>query len=400
MDAALREGARTAPAADHMRQLIRDVETDNIADLAKKANALPDVIRLWYGEGDMVTPKFIAQAATDALSAGRTFYEPDMRGAADLRAALSSYQSTLHGKEIGEDRTAVQPGGMQALHLAMMLVCNPGQSVVTIEPQWPNIRHVVHLAGGRAVPVPLDMQAARPTLDLDRLFAACDETTAAICFSTPANPTGWAASREELSAILDFARQRGLWVVSDEVYNRLWFGPERGAPSMLAIAEPEDRVLTVNSFSKAWAMTGWRVGWLSHPPSVSRKLAAVTQYVNSGTPSFIQAAAAAAITEGEDLVGEISARCADGVRTATSILSQCDAIHLSQAPLGGMYVFFRLNGEEDSRAACAKILEAAQVGLAPGFMFGEAGRAWLRMCVMRPTDVVEEASRRIVSALS
>ncbi|MEO1104767.1 MAG: aminotransferase class I/II-fold pyridoxal phosphate-dependent enzyme, partial [Pseudomonadota bacterium] len=371
----------------------------NIADLATKANALCGVIRLWYGEGDVVTPDFIKAAAANALTEGRTFYEPDMRGAAALREALATYQSTLHGREIGEDRSAVQPGGMQTLHVAMMLVCDPGQSVVVVEPQWPNIRHVVTLAGGRAVSVPLDM-TDRPTLDLDRLFDACDTDTAAICFSTPANPTGWSASREELTAILEFARARGIWVISDEVYNRLWFGNERGAPSLVALAEPEDKVLTVNSFSKAWAMTGWRVGWLVHPPSVGGKLAAVTQYVNSGTAPFVQAAAATALTEGEPLVAQIRDRCRDGLDAAYETIARTDAIHLPAKPRGGMYAFFRLKGEDDSRAACAKILEAAQVGLAPGFMFGPAGRAWLRMCVCRETETVREAGARIARALS
>ena len=387
------------PASEAMRPLIKDLATDNIADLATKANALEGVIRLWYGEGDVVTPEFIKDAATAALADGRTFYEPDMRGAADLRAALSAYQTALRGRPLGEDRSSVQPGGMQALHIAMMLVCDPGRSVVVVEPQWPNIRHVVTLAGGRSVPVALDMEGARPSLDLDKLFAACDETTAAICFSTPANPTGWTATHDELQAILEFSRRKGIFVISDEVYNRLWFGNTRGAPSILDIAEPEDLVLTVNSFSKAWAMTGWRVGWIVHPPSMGAKLAAVTQYVNSGTPSFVQAAAAAALRDGEWLAEEIRDRCRAGLDAAYETLRGVEAIHLPEKPLGGMYAFFRLKGEDDSRAACAKILDSARVGLAPGFMFGEPGRAWLRMCVCRDDAVVREAGERIAAAL-
>lgn len=387
------------PAAASMRTLIKDLETDNIADLATKANALPDVIRLWYGEGDVVTPDFIKEAAGAALASGRTFYEPDMRGTRELREALSTYQSALHGTDIGENRSSVQPGGMQSLHIAMMLVCDPGQSVVIIEPQWPNIRHIVTLAGGKPVTVALDMDAHEPRLDLDRLFDACDETTAAICFSSPANPTGWTASHEELAAILAFARERGIWVICDEVYNRLWFGNARGAPSMLQVAEPEDRVLIVNSFSKAWAMTGWRVGWITHPESLVTKLSAVTQYVNSGTPSFVQVAAAAALNDGEGLVSEIRERCRSGLDAAYETLSRANGVVLPQKPLGGMYAFFRLEGEEDSRAACAKVLEAAHVGLAPGFMFGQSGRPWLRMCVCRETDTVRAAGERIAQTI-
>ncbi|MEM8854531.1 MAG: pyridoxal phosphate-dependent aminotransferase [Pseudomonadota bacterium] len=382
-----------------LRTLIQDLETDNIADLATRADSLEGVLRLWYGEGDVVTPPFIRHAAAEALEAGRTFYVPDMRGAADLVAALSAYQTSLFGKQIGEDRATVQPGGMQALFMAMSMVCDPGRKVVYVEPQWPNIRHTIYLTGCQPQSVALDLTGARPRLDLDQLFDACDEETVAICFSTPANPIGWSASKEELEAILAFARERGIWVISDEVYNRLWFGNEKSAPSMMAIAEPEDRVLTVNSFSKAWAMTGWRVGWLNHPSSVQKKLGAMTQYINSGTPGFVQAGAATALKEGEGLVAEIRERCRRGVDAAYEALSGVDAVHLFDKPLGGMYAFFRLKGEDDSRTACRRILEEARVGLAPGFMFGASANAWIRMCVCRDTKDVEEASRRIAEAL-
>jgi aspartate/methionine/tyrosine aminotransferase len=388
-----------AGALGRARPLIRDLDVQNIADLATRAAAIPDVITLWYGEGDMVTPAFVRDAAKAALDRGETFYVPDMRGTRPLIEALSAYQSRLHGREIGLDRTTVTPGGMQAVMLAFMLTVDAGSNVVYVEPQWPNIRRAVELSAAEPRPVPLTETEGGWRLDLDRLFAACDARTRAICFSSPSNPGGWTASADELRAMLDFSRRSGVWIVADEVYNRLFFGAE-AAPSVLTLAEPEDLALSVNSFSKSWAMTGWRLGWLSHPPSVSGRLSAMTQYLNSGAPAFAQAGATAAVSDGEGLVAAVRARCREGVETAHAALTGLNSLTLGPKPPGGMYLFFKVEGEADSRAACRRLLEEARVGLAPGFLFGESARAWVRMCICRDPAEIAEACRRIAGALA
>ncbi|GIX15073.1 MAG: aminotransferase [Paracoccaceae bacterium] len=388
----------THPLRPEPRQLIRDLDLDNIADLATRAAAIPDVLTLWYGEGDLVTPAFIRDAAKAALDAGQTFYVPDMRGARGLIEALAEYQTRLHGVPIGLDRSTVTPGGMQAVHLALMLVAGAGDNVVFTEPQWPNIRRAIHLSGAEPRAVAMEETDTGWRLDLDRLFDACDAGTRAIMFSSPSNPSGWTASREELSALIEFSRRTGVWIIADEVYNRLFDGAE-AAPSILALATPEDRALSVNSFSKAWAMTGWRVGWLSHPPAVQARLGAMTQYVNSGTAAFVQAGAEAALRHGEGLVAEIRARCRAGMDAAWAALGGVNAVRLGPKPAGGMYAFFRIEGMEDSAEACRLILERARVGLAPGYMFGAPARAYLRMCVCRDTAQIAEAAERIATAL-
>ncbi|MEM9048947.1 MAG: pyridoxal phosphate-dependent aminotransferase [Pseudomonadota bacterium] len=380
------------------RPLIQDLDLDNIADLATRASALSDVVTLWYGEGDVVTPDHVRAAAKASLDAGDTFYVPDMRGRASLIEALAAYQTRLHGRHIGLDRSTVTPGGMQAVHLALTLVVGQGDNVVFIEPQWPNIRRAIHLAGAEPRAVAMLPGETGWQLDLDALFAACDARTRAIMFSSPCNPTGWTASHDDLQALLSFSRQRGIWIIADEVYNRLSF-TGAAAPSILDLAEYEDRALSVNSFSKAWAMTGWRVGWLSHPPSVGQKLGAMTQYINSGTAAFIQAGAAAAITQGEPTVTALRARCRAGVDTVWEVLGGINAIRLDPKPEGGMYAFFRIEGVDDSREACRMILEEARVGLAPGYMFGAPAQAYLRMCVCRDTADIGKASLRIAEAL-
>ena len=388
-----------ALAYSGIRPQIIDLQVENIARMAVRAQSIPDVITLWYGEGDVETPDFIRQAAKDSLDQGNTFYVPDMRGLPALTAALSAYQSKLHGRDIPVVRSTITPGGMQAVYLAIQLVAEIGSNVVYIEPQWPNIRNAIHVIGAEPRPVHLKEIDGVWRLDLDEIYKACDARTRAIAFSTPSNPLGWTASIEELQALLDFSRQTGIWIISDELYNRLYFKGDR-APSILQIAEPEDRAISVNGFSKAWAMTGWRIGWLTHPTSVAPPLGAMTQYVNSGTAAFVQAGALAALTQGEDFARSTRDRCQEGMDIAYRVLGASNRVRLPVKPDGGMYVFFSVEGEEDSSAICQRLLEEAHVGLAPGWLFGEGSRRYIRMCICRDPAQVEEACRRIAKVLA
>ena len=391
------EALKARYAYDGIRAQIRDLKTENIALLAARARELNDVIPLWFGEGDVVTPPFIREAAQKALDDGVTFYIPNMRGYGPLIEALSDYQSDLHGKRIPVARSTVAPSGMQALYLALSLIVDVGTNVVYVAPQWPNIHNAIHLIGGEPRPVPLDFDTDW-RLNLDRLYAACDARTRAIFLSTPSNPTGWTATQEELKALLDFSRRTGVWIIADEVYNRLYFDG-KAAPSILAVAEDSDRVLSVNSFSKAWAMTGWRIGWLTHPSGVADQLGAMTQYANSGTAGFIQAGAAAALMQGEPLVGQIRDKIKAGLDLAYERLGTIPGIVLPEKPRGGMYVFFGLADQPDAGKACAMILEKARVGLAPGHMFGASSNAFMRMCVFRDIDEIRVALDRMVDTL-
>lgn len=381
-----------------IRDQIKDLRTENIAQLAVKAGQLEDVIALWYGEGDLVTPAFIRDAAKASLDNGETFYVPDMRGHPKLRTALSEYQTHLHGKTIDFMRSTVAPSGMQALYIALALIADAGSNVVYVAPQWPNIHNAIHLVGAEPRAVALDFDGDWH-LDCDKLFAACDARTRAIFLSTPANPTGWTATAEEMATLLDFSRKTGIWIISDEVYGRIYFEGTL-APSMLPIASDEDRVITINSFSKAWAMTGWRIGWLTHPKSVVDQLSAMTQYINSGTAAFVQAGAVAALEQGEPLVAEIRGQIEHNLNVLYSSLADVPSILLSAKPKGGMYAFLRLEGVPDAREACATILEKSRVGLAPGHLFGHSSAGFMRMCVFREKGLFQTAVTRMVQALS
>jgi aspartate aminotransferase len=389
--------AKARYAFDGIRAQMRDLHTETIANLAMRAREIGDVIALWYGEGDMVTPAFIRDAAKQAFDDGLTFYIPNMRGHEPLIEALSEYQSRLHGQHIPISRTTVTPSGMQALYFALELLVDVGTNVVYVAPQWPNIHNAIHLIGGEPRPFHLDFDGDW-RLDLEKLFAMCNARTRAIFLSTPSNPTGWTASREEMLALLEFSRRTGIWIISDEVYARLYFDGEV-APSILQVAEDGDRVLAVNSFSKAWAMTGFRLGWLTHPSGVADQLGAMTQYINSGSAGPIQAGANAAIRQGEPLVHEIRERIRTGLDLAYGKLAQLPGIILPNKPRGGMYAFFAFEGQDDSRKVCADILEKAHVGLAPGYLFGSSANAFLRMCVCRDAGQIETALDRMVETM-
>ncbi len=382
-----------------IRPQIQDMVTDNIAVLADKARHLEGVIPLWFGEGDLVTPDLIRDAAKRALDDGRTFYVPDMRGTASLTTALSAYQTRLHGRSIDRDRTTVTPGGMQAVALAFDLILEPGTNAVYVTPQWPNIHNAIHVAGAEPRPCPLVLRNGRWTLDIDHVAAMCDARTRAIVFSSPSNPTGWTATRDDLRAMLELGRERGIWIVADEVYGRLYFDGDI-APSMLQIAEPDDLLLCVNSFSKAWAMTGFRLGWLTHPATVADRIGAMTQYLNSGSAAFIQEAGTAAISHGEPFVAEMRERCRAGVAMAHDRLGAMGRIRLTEPPRGGMYAFFQIEGWCDARAACLHVLERTRVGLAPGELFGQAAAGWVRMCVCRDPGQLATALDRMADLLA
>ena len=389
--------AKARYAFDGIRAQIRDLHTENIANLALRAKELGDVIALWYGEGDMVTPAFIRDAAKAAFDEGLTFYIPNMRGYSPLNEALSDYQTKLHGQPIPVARTTVTPSGMQALYMALELLVDVGTNVVYVAPQWPNVHNAIHLIGGEPRPCHLDFDGDW-RLDLEKLFAMCNARTRAIFLSTPSNPTGWTASREEMLALLEFSRRTGIWIISDEVYARLYFDGEV-APSILQVAEDGDRVLAVNSFSKAWAMTGFRLGWLTHPTGVADQLGAMTQYINSGSAGPIQAGANAAIRRGEPLVHEIRERIRTGLDLAYDKLALIPGIILPEKPRGGMYAFFAFEGQDDSRKVCTDILEKAHVGLAPGYLFGSSANAFLRMCVCRDAGQIGTALDRMVETM-
>jgi len=350
------------------------------------------LIPLWAGEGDLPTPAFIADAASRALAAGETFYTWQ-KGIVELRQALARYYGRHFGRAFDHEEFIVTGSGMHAIQLALDAVAGKGDEVIHLSPAWPNLAAAAGVAGARPVAVPLDYSDNGWSCDVGRIEAAITPATRAIFVNSPSNPTGWTADQDTLRAILELARQRGLWIIADEIYALFYYGGRR-APSFIDVAGEDDRILYVNSFSKNWAMTGWRVGWLKVPPSLQQVFENLIQYSTSGVAQFMQRGAVAALDGGDAFIDEQVARARQARDLVCGILGRTGRARFA-VPQGAFYLFFSVDGIADSRQAAFDIVDHANVGLAPGTAFGEGWDAFFRLCFHRRLDQVEEAAERL-----
>ena len=361
------------------REAVRALRSSQIREVANAGFGVPDVLPFWFGESDRVTPPFIRDAAAGALGRGDTFYTHNL-GIAPLRESLARYVSELQGAT-PMDNVAVTSASVNALMLAAQLVVDPGDRVVAVTPLWPNLVEIPKILGATVETVSLSYAERGWTLDLDRLLAALTPDTRLVMINSPNNPTGWVMTRDEQRAVLEHCRRHGIWIVADEVYERLYYGDagERAAPSFLDIATREERLICVNSFSKAWIMTGWRLGWMVVPRTLTDDLGKLVEYNTSCAPSFVQQAGVAAIERGEPytraLVTDLRAS-RDHLAAALAKLPGVDV----KAPDGAMYLFFRLPGAQNSLELCKALVRDAGLGLAPGSAFGPQGEGFVRWC--------------------
>lgn len=378
------------PAA---REQIAKLQASKIRLVANAAMGRDDVLPFWFGESDQPTPDFITEAAVTALRAHRSFYTHTM-GSPWLRESISAYLRRLHGRAFDPAAIAVTSAGVSALMVAMQAILDPGDHVVAVTPVWPNLLEIPKILSAEITEV-----ALRPTqqgwrLDVDELFAAVTARTRLLLVNSPSNPTGWVLDAASRDAILTHCRALGIWVIGDDVYERLVFDPALpSAPSFLAAAQAGDRVISVNSFSKAWRMTGWRLGWIAAPVELAGELAKLLEFNTSCAPEFVQAGAKVALDEGEAEVARLRAGLVSARNRLIGALQDMPGVQ-TVTPDGGMYAFFRIEGASDSVALCRQLIDEAGLGLAPGGAFGEAGEGWLRWCfAARPARLEDGIAR-------
>ncbi len=378
------------------RERIERLPTSKIREIANTSLGLEGLIPLWFGESDLPTPDFIKKAGADALMQGCTFYTHN-RGIPELRLVLAEYLTRLHARPVDVDRITVTASGCAAINLIQQVLTDPGSNTVVVGPLWPNLIETVHIMGGETRIVPLTFGAHAWTLDLDRLFDQVDAKTSAILINSPSNPTGWVMDRDRQYAVLDFCRKRGVWLISDEVYHRLVYAQPL-APSLLDLAEPEDKVIVINSFSKTWAMSGWRLGWITAPPPLGDIFEKVIEFHYSCPAHFSQLAGISAVTEGEDFVRASVRRYRAARDLSVERLGSLPRVQLHSPP-GTFYLFFAVNGMKDSVATCQRLVAETRVGLAPGAAFGAAGEGFLRLCFANSLETLNTALDRLLPLL-
>jgi aspartate/methionine/tyrosine aminotransferase len=380
-----------------MRPEIESLPASRIREVANAAMGRSDVLAFWFGESDEVTPSAIRDAAVRSLQAGETFYSHNL-GLAELRAGLAAYASGLHGP-IDVDRVAVTSSGVNALMLAMQMLAGAGDEVVAVVPVWPNLTAQPAILGARVTRVPLRPQGGVWRLDLAELLAAVTPRTRVLLVNAPNNPTGWTLTRAEQQALLDHCRRTGTWILADEVYERLFFGGAACAPSFLDIASADDRLVVAHSFSKSFLMTGWRLGWLVLPRGHLDAIGKLIEFNTSCAPVFVQRGALAGLALADDFVPGLVQRlqaCRDRLLAGLQALPGVQVA----TPPGGMYAFFRVQGEDDSLAFAKRLVTDHGLGLAPGVAFGEEGEGWLRWCfASRDPARLDQGLHRLAGAL-
>ena len=389
-----------------MRQAVLNLEESMIRQVANAGMGRGDVLKFWFGESDEVTPQFICDAASLSLQNGETFYAHNL-GLPELREAIAGYTQAIRAQgaaKVGADRIAVTSGGVNALMLAVQALVDAGDEVVVVTPVWPNLTAQPAIMGAVVRSVSLKPVDGAWQLDMAELLAAVTGKTRLLTLNAPNNPTGWTLSRAEQETLLAHCRKTGTWILADEVYERLYFEPtpNGAAPSFLDISAPDDRLVVVNSFSKSFLMTGWRLGWMVMPPDMTAQIGKLIEFNTSCAPVFIQRAGLVAIERTLDVTPGVVAHLKACRDTLIPLLQGVPGVQVAPAK-GGMYAFFRLEDQArfgDSLAVAKSLVLDAGLGLAPGNAFmvnpGADAKGWLRWCfASQDLDRLRQGTQRL-----
>ena len=383
------------------RDAIVNLRASKIREVANAGIGCTDVLTFWFGEPDEVTPDFIRTTAAESLARGETFYSHNL-GLPELRDTVASYLSRLHpnpAAPISADNIAITSAGVNALSLAAQCIVSPGDHVVCVTPLWPNLVEIPKILSANVECVALTFGDLGWQLDLEKLLSALTPDTKMLMVNSPNNPTGWTLTRDEQKAILARCRQYGIWILADDAYERLVFGGTVCAPSFFDISDANDRLVSANTFSKSWLMTGWRLGWLVAPTPFIEQLGKVIEYNTSCSPVFIQRAGNAAICGGDAVIARTQARFRIARDQLCAALNTLPGVHAPPPP-AAMYAFFKVDGMKDSLAFCKRLVTDYGLGIAPGAGFGDEGEGYLRWCFASELPRLDNGIKRFKAGLA
>jgi aspartate aminotransferase len=370
-------------------QRIQRVEPSATLAISSLASQLEsegkDVVDLSVGEPDFPTPDNVVEAGKEAMDAGHTGYTPS-KGVPELRAAIAE-KLRGDGLDYEADNVVVTPGAKQALYEAVQSTVDDGDEVVLLDPAWVSYEAMVKLAGGDLNRVDLAPHDFRLEPALDDLGEAVSDDTELLVVNSPSNPTGAVYSDAALEGVRDLAVDHDVTVISDEIYERITYGVD---PTSLATFDGmRERTITVNGFSKAYSMTGWRLGYLAAPEELVSQASKLHSHSVSSATNFVQRAGIEALDDTEDAVAEMVEAFHERRDRLAALLGQHDVD--VRMPDGAFYMMLPV--AEDDQQWCEDVLEQAHVATVPGSAFGAPGYA--RMSYANSVERIEEAVRRL-----
>ena len=374
-----------------LRGEVLDVLESPMVQIATAAENMAGSVKLCYGESDIPTPEFICRAASDALAAGHTFYT-HTAGYTALRETIAAKIFELHGVAYAASEIMSTVGGTAAIFAAIRALVGPGDNAVVISPAYAIFANAVIMSGGEFRAVPLATDGRRFCLDIDQIGRAIDERTRMLIVNSPSNPTGWVITQAEQEALYALAERHDLVLLADEVYERLVFDRQI-APSFARIAHNKDRVIVVNSFSKTYNMTGWRLGWAQSSEQTIRAMYKAVEFITSNAASMVQQAGIVALRDGEPYIRELRDQYALRRNEVRRALDAIPHVVLYE-PQGAFYAFFRIEGLTDSTDFTARLLRETGLALTPGVAFGAAGEGCVRLCFAAREETVADALGR------
>lgn len=377
---------------------IRQVKPSATLEITAKAKALraegKDIISLGAGEPDFDTPKHIKEALVRALEEGFIYYTATP-GIPELREAISEKLKKDNRIDYAPEETIVTPGAKQAIYEAVQALANPGDEILIPDPWWVSYVPMVQLAEGKPVFVEThesDGFQLKPGAVEEKI----SDKTRAIIINSPNNPTGSVLSKEGLKGIADICTDKDFFVISDEIYEPMTYDCEH--VSIGSFDGMKERTITVNGFSKAYSMTGWRLGYAAGPLEVIKAMTRIQAHSVSNTTSFVQKAGVAALNESQDCVKEMVGEFRRRRDVTVEMLNAIDGVTCNE-PKGAFYAFANCKSYESDSFKLANHLLENGVAVIPGGAFGEQGEGFLRLSYATSMENIKEGINRIEKAL-